>query len=262
MMSKRYLFLLILFLSSIEGISQIRVSKLVIKPHQTYEIGQSDILVADTLIMMDSSKLKLNALKQENYIRAQVAIFGNNCIIEGRGITGSNGRNGRNGDTPLGPCRDGGDARDGGRGLDGGTGVNLYLYFEEMINKNKLIVDLSGGNGGNGGTGGIGGGGGPGTVHCKGGDAGDGGNGGEGGNGGRGGVLTISCTRCNDVRSLVSKHFVINIGGGGFGYGGRAGYAGGPGISPTRNNGVKGVFGKDGSNGKSGEKGALNFDIN
>jgi hypothetical protein len=261
-MGKQYLFLFILLLSSIAGVSQIRVTKLVIKPHQIYEIGQSDILVADTLVMMDSSRLVLNQLKPENYIRAQIAIFGNNCVIEGKGIKGQDGRDGRNGDTPLGPCRDGGDARNGGRGLDGGTGVNLYLYFEELINKNKLIVDLTGGNGGNGGNGGIGGGGGPGTVHCKGGNAGNGGNGGDGGNGGRGGVLTISCTLCNDVRSLVSQHFIVRTGGGGFGYGGRAGYAGGPGISPTRNNGTKGAVGTDGTNGKSGEKGALNFDIN
>lgn len=258
----KYAVSLLLLLSSLNGISQIRLSKLVIKPHETFEIGQSDILVADTLIMMDSSRLRLNALKQDNYIRAQVAIFGTNCVIDGIGISGKNGHDGRNGDTPFGPCRDGTDARNGGKGLDGVNGVNLFLYFGEMINAGKLRVDLTGGNGGNGGNGGIGGGGGSGTVHCKGGDGGNGGDGGAGGNGGRGGVLTVSCTRCSDIRSLVNKYFVIHNGGGGFGYGGTPGYAGPPGISPSRNNGAKGVFGAEGVNGKSGEKGALNFDIN
>ena len=58
---------------------QVRVSRLIIKPKEVYNLGQSDILVADTLIMMDSSKIVLNKLKRENYIRAQVAIFGNAC---------------------------------------------------------------------------------------------------------------------------------------------------------------------------------------
>ena len=242
--------------------AQVRVTKLVIKSNETFSLGESDILVADTLIMMDSSRLLLNGLKPENYIRAQVAIFGNNCVIDGRGINGQNGRNGRNGDTPLGPCRDGTDARNGGNGLDGGPGVNLYLYFEQMTARNKMIVDLRGGNGGNGGDGGNGGGGCAGTIHCRGGNAGNGGNGGSGGNGGRGGVLTVSCTRCSDVRSLVGQHVILKTGGGSFGFGGRAGYPGAPGLASNRNNGSKGVGGQDCNTGRSGEKGGLNFDIN
>jgi len=238
------------------------MTKLVIGPNETFSLGESDILVADTLVMMDSSRLLLNSLKSENYIRAQVAIFGNNATIDGKGFSGKDGRDGQNGDTPLGPCRSGTDARNGGGGLDGASGVNLFLYFETMTVRNKMIIDLSGGNGGNGGDGGIGGGGGPGTIHCKGGDAGNGGNGGDGGSGGRGGILTVSCARCSDVRTLVGKHVVLRNRGGSFGFGGRAGYPGAPGIAPNRNNGAKGIGGKDGQTGKSGERGALNFDIN
>lgn len=261
-MGKQVRLILLLLLGTYSSFSQIRVSKLVIKPNQVYDLGLSDILVADTLVMMDSSRLRLNSLKTDNYIRAQVAIFGNYCVIDGRGVNGKDGRDGRNGDTPFGPCADGTNARNGGRGLDGGTGINLFLYFEEVINAKNLVIDLTGGNGGNGGKGGIGGGGGSGTIHCKGGNAGNGGNGGDGGNGGRGGVLTVSCTRCSDIRALVSEHFELRLAGGSFGYGGYSGYAGGPGIGPNRNNGVKGTSGKDGAPGKSGDKGALNFDIN
>src|SRR5688572_25329974 len=89
-----FFFFLIHTIISFSALSQIRVSKLIIKPHEVYSIGQSDILVADTLIMLDSSRLVLNTLKKENYIRAQFAQFGANCSIEGRGVNGSNGRNG------------------------------------------------------------------------------------------------------------------------------------------------------------------------
>src|SRR5688572_14112606 len=105
--------------------AQIRVSTLVIKTRESFDLGQSDILVADTLIMQDSSTLILNKLKKENYLRAQVAIFGNHCIIDGKGIDGKPGRDGTSGSTPIGPCQNGTPGKNASKGLDGAPGVNL-----------------------------------------------------------------------------------------------------------------------------------------
>ena len=99
-------------LLSIAGFAQVRVGTLVIKPNEIYELKESDIIVADTLIMMDSSCIKLNPLKRDNFIRAQVAYLGSGSRIDGRGVDGAPGRNGQNGDTATGPCRDGADASD------------------------------------------------------------------------------------------------------------------------------------------------------
>ena len=131
--------------------AQVRVSKLVIKTNQSYDLGQSDILVADTLVMMDSSRLILNKLKPENFIRVKVAAIGNHCVIDGKGINGQAGRNGKPGITPIGPCLDGTAGRDGTKGLDGTAGINLFLYLERVSLKGVLTIDISGGNGGRGG---------------------------------------------------------------------------------------------------------------
>jgi hypothetical protein len=243
--------------------AQVRVSKLVIKPKEVYELGQSDILVADTLIMMDSSRIILNRLKQENYIRAQVAYFGNACIIDGSGINGKAGRKGRDGETPIGPCKNGLDGRTGATGLQGVRGVNLFLYFSEIHIKGKILINLTGGHGGNGGNGGNGGGGSPGTVHCNGGNGGNGANGANGGSGGDGGTLTLSCTSCTySVDLLMNTKIILANGGGSFGFGGIAGYEGPPGLGPSRRNGVSGQKGLDGTNGKSGNRGDLKIEKN
>src|SRR5688572_17141684 len=146
--------------------AQVRVSKLVIKPKEVYTMGQSDIIVADTLIMMDDSKIVLNSLKKENYIRVKVAIFGNNTVIEGSGIDGKAGQNGKPYSVPTGPCQNGQQGRNGMRGLDGGPGINLFLYIDKITANGRLTISLTGGHGGNGGDGGEGGGGSPGTLHC------------------------------------------------------------------------------------------------
>src|SRR5690348_7878453 len=92
-MTRLVVFLVLAFCTS-SLLAQVRVGKLVIKPNETYELGQSDILVADTLIMMDSSRLLLNKLKRDNFIRAKVVVFGNYCVIDGKGVSGQPGRNG------------------------------------------------------------------------------------------------------------------------------------------------------------------------
>ena len=155
----RVLIVLLLLTVSCASLAQVRVSKLVIESKDTFELKNSDILVADTLVMKDSSTLVLNKLKRENYIRAQVVVIGNHCIIDGKGLNGQEGRNGTSGSTPFGPCANGTPGRNGGKGLDGTPGINLFLYIEDVKLTGKLIIDLSGGNGGRGGDGGSGGGG-------------------------------------------------------------------------------------------------------
>ncbi len=241
---------------------QVRVRSLVIKSKEVYELGQSDILVADTLIMRDSSKIVLNKLKQDNFIRVQVAIFGNGCVIEGNGYNGKAGRNGRDGETPFGPCQNGTDGRVGSKGLDGVNAVNLFLYFNTLTIKGKIFINLTGGHGGNGGRGGNGGGGSPGTVHCKGGNGGNGANGSTGGVGGNGGTLTLNCATCPTPEELIGKKIILSNGGGSFGFGGIAGYEGPAGLGPSKKNGIPGIVGFDGVHGKSGNKGSLKFEKN
>jgi hypothetical protein len=212
--------------------AQIHVSKLVIKANEKFSFDQSDIVVADTLIMEDSSSIVLNRLKKENYLHTKVAIIGKGCVIEGFGVHGKPGRKGMAGDSPGGPCRSGTNGRNGGRGLDGTTGVNLFLYLEKITLNENLTVNLSGGNGGNGGNGGEGGGGSPGTVHCNGGDGGLGGNGGNGANGGNGGQLTIYCPA--NLSATVNAKINSHNHGGEFGKGGRGGYSGSAGLGPRQ----------------------------
>ncbi len=249
---------------AIHTFGQVRISKLIIKSKEVYELGSTDILVMDTLILMDSAKMVLNKLKRENYIRAQVAIFGKGSIIDGCGASGKNGRNGKEGDTPYAPCKNGLVGKMGARGLDGAHGVNLFLYFENMIINGKLSINISGGNGGNGGDGGTGGNGSQGTVQCNGGNGGDGGNAGQGGNGGDGGILTFSCKTCANSALLVRNSIGIIVEGGAFGYGGRGGDNGVPGLGVARKSrsGVPGRWGQDGQPGKSGNTGSLKFEEN
>jgi hypothetical protein len=243
--------------------SQVRVDKLVIKSGESFEFGnETDILVADTLVMMDSSRLVLNQLKRENFIRAKVAIIGNNCYIMGNGIHGKAGRDGRAGVTQVGPCRDGSDGSHGVSGLSGGPGVNLYFYVENLVVEGRLVIDLSGGNGGDGGAGGKGGDGSPGTVHCNGGDGANGGNGGRGGDGGHGGNLVISSVNADIIRNWIGTKVLFRNYGGKAGQGGRGGYIGSAGLGPSRRNGIDGKPGEYGANGVRGTEGTLTFEMN
>ncbi|MEX2235654.1 MAG: hypothetical protein WD824_26085 [Cyclobacteriaceae bacterium] len=237
--------------------AQVRVNKLVIQPHETFYLDSTDILVADSLIMMDSSRIKLNGLKAENFIRTNVAIIGNYCRIDGRGVPGKKSADGTAGLTPIGPCRDGVAGRNGLRGLSGGSGTNLFLYIDKIHIKGKLIIDLSGGNGGDGGNGGEGGGGSPGTHHCNGGEGGNGGNGGAGGDGGRGGVLTIGGRDAVISKASLGNLLIVKNNGGSFGYGGICGAGGQAGLGPNRKNGKAGDKGTDGLYGRPGDSGTV-----
>jgi len=237
--------------------AQIRVGKLVIQPHETFYLDSTDILVADSLIMMDSSRIKLNGLKAENFIRTNVAIFGKNCRIDGRGVPGKKGTDGTGGLTPIGPCRNGVAGRNGLRGLSGGSGINLFLYIDKIHADGRLIIDLSGGNGGDGGNGGAGGGGSPGTHHCNGGDGGGGGNGGSGGDGGRGGLLTIGGRDAVITKALIGNLLIVKNHGGSFGYGGFSGAGGQAGLGPGKKHGKSGQKGADGLYGRPGDSGTV-----
>jgi len=258
----RYVFIFLLATSSVVS-AQVRVAKLVVKPHEVFDLGQSDILVADTLIMMDSSTLILNKLKTENFIRVKVAKFGRQCLIDGRGTDGQPGRNGINGVTPIGPCINGSSGKDGTKGLDGTRGLNLFIYFEKISISGHLAIDVSGGTGGKGGSGGNGGGGSPGTLHCLGGNGGNGGSAGPGGNGGKGGVLTMTVPVPQLLRDLIAeKKLTINYAGGSMGPSGKGGYHGGAGLGPSKRNGKDGVPGPYSRNGVAGDKGDLIIEAN
>jgi hypothetical protein len=234
--------------------AQIHVSKLIVKANEKFSFEQSDIVVADTLIMEDSSRIELNRLKKENYLHSKVAIIGKGCMIEGFGVNGKPGRTGAPGDSPIGPCKTATNGRNGGRGLDGASGVDLFLYLEKVTFKGPLTVNLNGGNGGDGGRGGEGGSGSSGTVHCNGGDGGIGGNGGNGANGGNGGRLTINCPVT--ITEKVNKNLKVIYAGGPYGRGARGGYAGAAGLGPSRKNGKPGVAGTTGVDGQRGRNGA------
>lgn len=241
--------------------AQVRVGTLLIKKNEVYDLGktESDILVADTLIMEDSSRLILNKLKPDNFIRASVMIIGNHCTIDGKGKNGSPGRNGKPGTSPFGPCKDGTSGRNGTIGLDGTKGINFSLYVETLTIKGKLIIDLTGGNGGKGGNGGDGGGGSAGTVHCSGGNGGNGGNAGHGGNGAEGGKLIISSKSAAEIKLWVGKKLLLQYAGGRSGAAGRPGYYGPAGLGPSNKNGKNGLPGADNDRGVSGLQGTVVF---
>lgn len=251
--------LIFLCACTISAYGQIRMNSLVIEPHESFQLVTSDILVVDTLVMKDSSRIVLNKLKQENYIRTKIAIIGKRCLIDGKGINGKPGKPGTGVKTPIGPCQPGIPGKNGQRGLDGTAGVNLFLYIDKLIINGELVIDLSGGSGGDGGNGGEGGGGSPGTVHCSGGNGGTGGNGGLGANGGPGGILHIGGLDSEVIRSILGSLVLIRNRGGNFGYGGIAGYGGSPGLGPAKK-GKRGKQGSDGVHGESGSNGSIQFE--
>jgi hypothetical protein len=244
------------------SLAQVRVSTLVIKKNEVYKLNPSDIIVADTLIMMDSSRIILNGLKPENFIRVSVATIGKGCSIEGKGMNGQRGHDGLPGSSPIGPCKNAPPGRNGERGLDGTPGIKLFLYIDKINSFGSLTVDLSGGNGGDGGNGGAGGGGSPGTNQCNGGIGGNGGNAGAGGDGGDGGVLTLGGKEAREVRKRLGTTLKVFTKAGTFGYGGILGHAGPAGLGPNKRNGKDGTPGLEGQDGRPGNMGTILFESN
>lgn len=234
--------------------AQIRLSKLVLKPGEQFQIEGSDILVVDSLIMADSATILLNHDKVDNYIHAKAAIIGKGCTILGIGAKGTDGKNGSVGIEQRSPCRQGDPGQNGTMGLNGARGNNVSLYADYISITGSLTINVNGGDGGDGGDGGQGGGGGPGTRVCAGGDGGQGGNGEKGGEGGNGGNVLIQCRYCQDLQLWLGNKIVIKNYGGFGGLGGEAGRGGLAGLGPVRDgrNGSRGSHGAEGENGKNG----------
>lgn len=241
---------------------QIRMTTLVVKPKEVYEIKGTDILVLDTLILMDSAVLRLNKLRTENFIHAKKLVFHRGSVIDGRGVRGIPGRRGRQGASSSAPCSDGSTGGQGTEGTNGGNGLNLFLAFQDIVLHGPVTLDVSGGDAGDGGDGGNGGGGGTGTRLCAGGSGGAGGPGSNGGNGGNAGNITFQAKRVPELRVLLGdKVLVTNFGGhpGTGGVGGSGGYAGLNPVGKSALDGKPGRKGVAGKGGKSGSPGAINF---
>ncbi len=257
-MIRSVLFIVLVALSI--GVSaQIRLGRLELRYKQEYKIIGSDILVVDTLLMRDSSKIILNREVKENIINAKVLIAGKGCMIFGRGANGEVGKMGGQGISQSAPCRTGGDGKEGTDGMIGGDALNLSLYIGTLKINGTLTIDLNGGDGGSGGRGGKGGDGGSGTRLCRGGSGGTGGTGGNGNNGGHGGNLLVSCKLCYDLHQIQGERLILNTYGGYAGNAGEGSQGGQAGLGPTQDgrNGARGVAGLKG---KAGKTGTIKFD--
>jgi hypothetical protein len=233
--------------------SQIRLTKLVLEPKEKYSILGSDILVADTLVMRDSSIILLNPIKKDKFIHIKVMLVGIGCLIKGHGKNGTNGKPGEDGLTQPAPCRDGLPGKDGHSGEPGKDAINLSIYLTNLRITGSLTIDLNGGDGGDGGKGGRGGDGGSGTRVCAAGNGGEGGNGSSGGDGGQGGTLKISCKQCPDFHLLMGEKLIVKNYGGFGGVGGDGGFGGQAGLGVIDGkNGKRGIEGKRASQGKTG----------
>ncbi|MCX7636452.1 MAG: hypothetical protein N2044_01270 [Cyclobacteriaceae bacterium] len=243
--------------------AQMRYEKLVVDRGKVFSYDiQSDILVADTLILKDSAVIQLNPLRSENIIRAKVIRVEGRAFIIGNGQNGQQGRNGRPGTSGQGPCRDGGPGLQAQNGLAGVNGTNLVMYCDNLIINKQLVINLIGGNGGNGGNGGAGGEGSQGTVHCNGGNGGNGGDGGRGGDGGQGGNFIFQGPHALSVKEELGKKLIIANDGGQPGRGGMGGLGGPAGLGPNRKNGKYGLAGAEGAMGTRGKPGTITFRTN
>ncbi|MFM7851607.1 MAG: hypothetical protein ACKO96_06720 [Flammeovirgaceae bacterium] len=256
---KRCIVILLVILGATNAFSQIRFDKLEIEARQTYFIERSDILVVDTLVMRDSSRIVLNRERKENIINVKVLLVTGNAQIVGHGANGIKGKLGINGLRQGAPCRAGGNASEGGSGGKGIPGTSLSLYTNQLVIIGTLTIDLNGGNGGAGGDGGNGGDGGGGTRVCRGGNGGAGGRGGNGGDGGNGGNLTITCRECESLYVMQGHQLFIKNYGGYGGVGATGGNGGQAGLG-SKQDGRNGSRGLPGVNGVAGKPGTTRFE--
>lgn len=241
-------------LLSLSGFAQVRLEKLALKRGERYEVRASDILVADTLVMGDSSRIVFLNGKNQNFIHSKWVMVGKGAVIQAEGKTGGRGANGRNGQNGNGPCSNGTNAASGDAGTEGSPGGSVSLYWDKVTVTGRLFVLLPGGDGGDGGNGGWGGSGGSGTRVCAGGNGGNGGNGATGGNGGNGGNFLFQYHNlAGDTRQIIVRN-----NGGSAGRGGDAGEAGDAGLGP-KVDGKRGLRGKEGQDGNVGSPGIVSF---
>jgi hypothetical protein len=253
-MRRHWLIIVFAWSSASGAVAQIRLGKLTVRHKEVYEIRGTDIMVVDTLVLLDSARILLNTSKKDNFIHAKRIIAGKGSAIDGRGSRGIAGKNGVNGLSSGGPCRDGSDGQPGTPGNPGKDAVNLFLYVDDLRISGTLIIDLAGGDGGEGGKGGSGGSGDRGTRVCPGGTGGNGGKGAVGGNGGNGGNVTITSRYGTDLRSWVGEKIITRLYGGFAGQAGDGGPGGDRGLGPDKegNQGKKGIAGLEGVAGKPG----------
>lgn len=247
------IFLVLLF--GIPAFGQVRLNTLVVKPGEVYELKGTDILVVDTLILMDSATLLLNKGKTENFIHAKKLVFHRGSLIDGKGVHGLSGRTGRPGPSSSAPCSNGGPGLKGTEGTNGGHGISLFLSFQDIVLHGVPTIDVSGGDAGDGGKGGVGGGGGTGTRLCAGGTGGTGGSGSNGGNGGHAGTLTFQAKQIPELRSMLGERILIHNYGGNPGAGGEGGGGGYAGLNAAGKNSLDGKSGRKGQRGKNGQPG-------
>ncbi len=247
--------LLLVSLVALPAFGQVRMNTLVVKPGEVYELKGTDILVVDTLILMDSATLLLNKLKAENFVHAKKIVFYRGSLIDGKGVHGISGRPGRQGPSSSAPCSNGGSGLQGTEGTNGGHGISLFLSFQDIILHGAPTIDISGGDAGDGGKGGIGGGGGTGTRLCAGGNGGAGGPGSHGGNGGNAGTLTFQATRIPELRSMLGEQIIVHNYGGNPGTGGEGGSGGYAGLNAAGKSSLDGKSGRKGPKGKDGQTG-------
>ncbi len=249
-------------LISTQALGQVRLTTLVVKPGEVYALKGTDILVVDTLILMDSATLQLNKLKSENFIHAKKLVFHRGSRIDGRGVHGIAGRSGRPGVSSSSPCSNGGNGGIGTEGTNGGQGINLFISFQDIVLHGVPVLDVSGGDAGDGGKGGTGGRGGTGTRICAGGNGGLGGPGSRGGNGGSSGNITFQARSVPELRSMLGERIIIQNFGGHPGTGGEGGGGGYAGLNPVGKSSLDGKPGRKGARGKNGvagKPGAITF---
>lgn len=242
-------------LIAIPAFGQVRLNTLVVKPKEIYELKGTDILVVDTLILMDSATLILNKLKPENFIHAKKMVFYRGSLIDGKGVHGISGRTGRQGTSSSAPCSNGGTGLQGTEGTNGGHGISLFMSFQDLVIHGAPTIDISGGDAGDGGKGGIGGGGGTGTRLCAGGNGGTGGPGSDGGSGGNAGTLTFQAKRIPELRSMLGERIIVHNYGGNPGTGGEGGSGGYAGLNAAGKTSLDGKSGRKGPRGKDGQTG-------
>lgn len=244
----------LLALLSLPLFGQVRLDKLSLKRGEQYEVRVSDILVIDTLVMGDSSRIVFRNDKDQNFIHCKVALIGKGAVIHAEGKAGARGENGRNGQNGNGPCSNGTHATSGTAGEPGGHGSSISLYWNHVTLMGRFFVLLTGGDAGDGGNGGWGGSGGGGTRVCAGGNGGNGGNGAAGGNGGNGGNFLLQYHQLTGD----SRQIIVRNNGGSAGRGGDAGEAGDAGLGP-KVDGKRGQRGKEGQDGNVGLPGIVSF---
>ncbi|WP_460892208.1 hypothetical protein [Rufibacter soli] len=118
---------LVAWLWTTPGLSQQVAKTLVLQKNQIYEVGPTNALLLDTLIMADNSSLRFLP-EAQGILVVKTVIIGKNCLINAAGKSGAHGRT------------------SGSTSFDGQNGGSLAItmHFSALAN---LTIDTRGGNG-------------------------------------------------------------------------------------------------------------------